>query len=443
LITKKQPAIKTEPAPFALSFRANFSWTFVGNVVYAACQWGMVILLTKLGSSEMVGRFALGLAVTAPIILLANLQLRNIQAADAKREFQFGHYWGLRIVTTAVALLAISLVALFSGYRWEIAIIIFIIGIAKSFEALSDVFYGFLQQQERMDWIAKSLMIKGVLSLVALGLGVYLFGSLVWGVIGMAVAWAFILITYDYRSGVKVSRLAFSQSDMVSQLEISNNKIRAKWKWSILKRLMIVALPLGMVTMLVSLNSNIPRYLIEHYWGESELGIFAAIAYLMVVGRTMVGALGQSAIPRLSQHYAAGHFLAYKKLLMRLVAFGAIVGAVAILIAAIAGQEVLTLVYQPEYARQDIFVLLMMVAAIHYVAFFLNYGMVAAGYFRVQLPLNVLVVVITTLIGFWLIPVMGLQGAAWALMSGAILQMLLSSLVVRHAINALEFGTVG
>jgi hypothetical protein len=67
----------------------------------------MIVLLTKLGSPEMVGQFALGLAVTAPIILFANLQLRSVQATDARQEFQFGHYFGLRLVTTGLALFSV------------------------------------------------------------------------------------------------------------------------------------------------------------------------------------------------------------------------------------------------------------------------------------------------------------------------------------------------
>src|SRR5271157_5932336 len=75
-----------------LTLRGNFTWTFAGNVVYSRSQWGMLMVLAKLGSPEMVGQFALGLAVTTPIIMFANLQLRGVQATDARREYRFGHY---------------------------------------------------------------------------------------------------------------------------------------------------------------------------------------------------------------------------------------------------------------------------------------------------------------------------------------------------------------
>ena len=47
----------TAPRP---SLRQNFSWTLLGNVVYAASLWGILVLLTKVGDPATVGRFSLG-----------------------------------------------------------------------------------------------------------------------------------------------------------------------------------------------------------------------------------------------------------------------------------------------------------------------------------------------------------------------------------------------
>ena len=73
-------AVNNHLAPAERSLRLNASWTFGGNLVYAACQWGMLVALAKFGSPELVGRFALALAVTAPVYMLTNLQLRAVEA---------------------------------------------------------------------------------------------------------------------------------------------------------------------------------------------------------------------------------------------------------------------------------------------------------------------------------------------------------------------------
>src|SRR5258708_4439080 len=49
------------------SLTADFSWTFVGNAIYAAGQFAILMLLTKLVRPELVGQYALGLALVYPV----------------------------------------------------------------------------------------------------------------------------------------------------------------------------------------------------------------------------------------------------------------------------------------------------------------------------------------------------------------------------------------
>ncbi|BAZ00602.1 polysaccharide biosynthesis protein [Tolypothrix tenuis PCC 7101] len=394
-----------------LTLKYNFSWTFIGNAVYAGCQWGMLVVMAKLGSPEMVGQFTLGLAVTAPVMMFTNLQLRAVQATDAKQQYLFSDYLGLRLLGTTIALVVIATIALISGYQWQTSLIILLVGLAKAFESISDVYYGLIQQHERMDRIAMSLMIKGSLSLLFLGMGVYISGNLVWGVVGLILAWAFVLIGYDIPSGVWLLKTSVEDSQSPS-----HNRWRPRWHLKTLAKLSWLSLPLGLVMMLISLNDNIPRYLIKSYLGERSLGIFASMAYLMVAGNMVVLALGQSASPRLAKYYAQENSQAFRTLLIKLVAVGAFLGGIAILVALLAGREILTLFYKPEYAEHsDILIWLMLAAAIGYIGSFLGYGITATRAFSYFLLPYLMMTGITAIASVLLIPTYGLIGATWAL----------------------------
>jgi O-antigen/teichoic acid export membrane protein len=422
-----------------LSLRANFTWTFIGSAVYSACQWGMLTVLAKLGSAEMVGQFSLGLAVTAPVIMLANLQLRTVQATDAQGEYAFGSYLGLRLVMTTLALLVIVGVVLVSGYRAGTAWVILAIGLSKAFEAVSDVFYGLCQRHERMDLVASSLMIRGPLSLAMLGIGVYLTGSVLWGTLGLVAAFALVLAGFDVRSGLQILRSTSQPGDTPFGLSGWMAKLRPRWELRTLTRLVWLALPLGVVMMLISLNANIPGYFIEHYLGERQLGIFSAVAYLMIVGNQVVVALGTSVTPRLAKYYVKGDVTAFRTLLLKLVGIGALLGLAGMLASLVAGREILTILYRPEYAEYpSVFLWLMGVAGIKYVASFLGYGMTAARYFQAQMPLFALVTGVTAVVCLWLIPSQGLQGAAMTLMVAATVQAVGSMLIVVHSLQALH-----
>jgi len=90
-----------------LSLRANFSWTFVGNSIYSACQWGAVVALAKLSSPVIVGQYALGVAIAMPVMSLTSLQLRPVIASDVRETYKLGDYLGFRLFSTALALLII------------------------------------------------------------------------------------------------------------------------------------------------------------------------------------------------------------------------------------------------------------------------------------------------------------------------------------------------
>jgi O-antigen/teichoic acid export membrane protein len=391
------------------------------------------VVLTKLTSSDQVGDFALGLAIAAPIILFANLSLRAAQATDTRRMYTFGDYLGLRVLTTGSALMIIAGIVAWIGYPLSTALVILGIGIMKSVEAISDVFYGLAQQHERMDRIAQSLVIRGIVSLIALTAAVYLTRSVVWGVIAMTGVWTLNLMTFDIPNGGRILRDWHNHLNQGVADADRTFALKPHWQPSSLKQLTLLTLPLGITAALISLISNIPNYFIAT---KSELGIFTALAYLTLAGNTVVVALGQSASPRLAQYYAAGNRFAFQKLLLQLIGIGVVLGAGAVIVSLIGGRLILTLFYTPEYARYHVeLVWLMVSVGIGFFASFLGYGMTAARYFRVFVPLFLVVTAAMVAGCYWLIPRYGILGVAYAQIIVMILQVVGSLGVVVYALN--------
>ena len=193
----------------AFPLRINFAWTLTGNVVYAGCQWGMVMAIAKLGTPAMLGQFALGLAIAAPVFLMSQLHLRAVQATDARNEYSFGNYLALRIVGTALALIIVTGIAFLSAYRRETALVVLAVAMAKAAESLSDIIYGFWQKQERLDQIAIAMMGRGIGSLVVLATVLYLTRNIVFSVAAMALWWALWLVTYERGAAIRMLSAAF------------------------------------------------------------------------------------------------------------------------------------------------------------------------------------------------------------------------------------------
>jgi O-antigen/teichoic acid export membrane protein len=385
----------------------------------------MLVVLAKLGRQEAVGQFSLGLAVTAPVFMLTNLNIRGVQATDARHEYAFGDYLGLRLLASLFALLVVLAVTLLARYDSTTQAVILAVGLAKGVESIADVFHGLLQQRERMARIAISMMLKGPLALTVLGGLVHWTGSVLWGALGLAASWGLVLALYDVPSGASVLGGTAPW-----------HRLRPRWDIATLARLARLALPLGMVMFLISLNTNIPRYFVERHLGLHELGVFAALWYLTMAGGMVELAVGHAAHPRLAKRFAAGDRRGFLSLLSRQLVVAGLLGAAAVVGALLVGRPALGLLYGPEYAdHAALLAWILTGAAIGYVASQLNFAMTAARRFFVQAPLFLVVISVTLVACATLIPTYGLYGAALAMAVSSTVQLAGASLVMARILR--------
>src|SRR5580698_3381745 len=232
-----------EPKPN--SMRGNFAWMTAGNAVNAACQWGMVSVLARLGSPELVGQYALGVAVSTPILMLAQLNLRTVLATDVAGEHHFLDYRDVRVLSLLLALLGIVAAGCLEHSAQDRMAVV-LVALAQSVDWVADIYIGLFQRQERMKRIAITLSLHGILSLLALGVIVALTGSLSFGLFGVLIARLVALFGYDATIATRGCIAPRSLGD-------AGFRSRSQKYWRIVK----TASPLGVVLMISSLAGNV------------------------------------------------------------------------------------------------------------------------------------------------------------------------------------------
>ena len=377
------------------SLRINFLWVATGRAIFAVTQWGIISALSKLGTPALVGEYTLGLAISAPIFMFMSLQLRSVQAIDARGEYSWGHFFNLRCITNVVSLLMIALVSRLMGYSGQLWVIIVAVGGMKFMEYMSDVLYGCMQKHERVDLMAKSLVIRGIGGLAFFVLMFLLCKYLLWAIIGVTAAWMTVFVFFDLANAKSLESFKLPRDLSTS--------------WALFR----LSLPLGIVMGIVSLNTNIPRYFIEKFHGTAMLGYFSALAYIPTAGNIVIVALGQSAIARLAKYYVFDNEgKAYVRLLLRLVLLAALIGGAGVVIVWLFGPQILRVVYKADYARYyRELVWLMVSGVIWFVASILNQGMTAARQFKIQVLIFFIVLATSVIGSLWFIPRYGLMGA--------------------------------
>src|SRR5207249_2743369 len=130
---------------------------------------------------------------------------RLLQATDAREDYPFSVYFSVKLLGTALGLGAIAAMALGLGYRGATLSLILAVAVAKSFEAVSELVFGLLQRAEDMRRIAVSMLAKGTVSVLAVGVVLKLTGSLVLATLAMAVCWGSVLAVYDLPAAVRLT----------------------------------------------------------------------------------------------------------------------------------------------------------------------------------------------------------------------------------------------
>jgi O-antigen/teichoic acid export membrane protein len=384
------------------SFRRNFAWILAGSTGLAASQFVLLIIIAKLGSTKLAGDWALALAITGPLFVALRFKLRAVQASDARNEYTWADYAMMIIVGSVVGAIVLCGIVLV-GYRDATAFVILAVGASKILDAGSELVYGQEQQHEHMDRIGRSQLFRAAASAVAGGAFMWATHSVGWLAIGMCAGYAV--------------GLAFDLARVRSL--VSEGQRGPRWVPTEMASLARRAIPLGLVSGIGSLQSNVPRYFLEGYATREAVGIFGTLAMLMTIGGMLVTALANAALPRLAKTVVAEDWRRFRGYLWKLMGLGVLTAAAGIVVSFVFGKMILRLLYSEEYAaHSDVLTWLAVASGMQWIYVFLGTSLDAMRRFSIQPYIHGTSTLVIAGASWALIPPYGMRGAAWAMLLG-------------------------
>ncbi len=418
------------------SLKVSFAWMLAGSLTLALSQWCLIVLFAKLGNAAMVGHYAYAAAIAFPIALIGNLSLRAIFVNDFEGRFPFARMLGARYLLVGLAWAVLLVICALNHAAFQKMATVFIVGTALLLDSLSESYYSMVQKYDRMERMARSQIMRSLLSLTTVATILYLTRNLVYAVCGMLAARSMTLLLYD--SAPEAFRIAAAGSEgreLLPDTDTVKTRFAPQWDLRSQFQMIWLALPLGFVNILVSFNSNIPRYIIENYLGPRELGIYSALNYIPQAAIMISTTLASVTFARLSKFYFNRDLVNFRGLLGKNVLICAALGAMALAVSLVAGRQILAILYRPEYAAHwDLLMWLVATGAVACVAACVGSASVAASQFRQQIPLFLAVTSVSAGLSFLLIPPFGLYGAAAASLASMVVQFAGACLIVNRAL---------
>lgn len=394
-------------------------WLLSGNILFAFSQWLMLIMFSHFSNPIQLGYYSYALAITAPIFMLSNLQLRPLVVADLnlERKFSFSEYFSLRLLTI---LFAVIVSLFFIDWENNLALsIVLVVVLIKASESVSDIIYAYYNANKKTKFISRSLTFKSVLVIILSFCVLYITHNIVYSLAATLIGYLFVLGLLDIRQNINHLR----------EINFFDKK---------LKKIVKIGLPLGVAVMLVSLQTNIPRYFLENYSNVELVGVYTILYYFIIIGGIVMNSVCQYLSPNFSEFYRDLRIEELKGIIKNAFFVALSLGVSGLIISLFLNDFIIKIIYGKDYLAYAYLLPYIMIAGIFtYLSVVNGYLLTSLKLLKIQMPIFLILVCLTVIYSYLLIPVYGLTGAIYTTILSAVSQFIISSFIIYTKIQEL------
>lgn len=243
----------------------------LGSVAFAAMQWLILVIISKSLGTESAGAFAYYLAIFAPLAIFCALNLKSVYSADTANRFLESEYEAVRTLFIIIYILAGIFVLSISHDYFLIGVMIFSV---KLIEIFSELIYGYWVKKGHPQYYGYSKILK-LIAFIALAVIVFLLYGAEKIYFIYPLAFLLVFLGFDVR---------FSNVRNIFNLELSKN-------------IFLKIFPFVLTSFLISFNTSIPRFFIDHYYDKKMVAEFMYLIYFVTIFLLPLNSLFQAILP--------------------------------------------------------------------------------------------------------------------------------------------------
>lgn len=378
-----------------LSLKRNMLLNTCGSMTRLICNWLLTVAVVRFSHGfDAAGILSLSMAVCNMVQPFAEYRLRTIHVTDVTGERTTGEYFGLRLITTGIALV-LGVVYAVATCSWDAVPVIAVYLVSQLASGYLEGFHAVDQREMRMDYIGISYALQGAFGLVGFCTVLASTNSLFFAVLYLAVCNFVVGVLWDYPKTRQFGtvRPTFNFKDIASTL--------------------VRLFPIVIATVCVSGVITIPRQYLATVAGTAALGIYSSVSSPTVVMQVGAQYIYTPLLGVFAERFHQNKQRAIS--LFRKVVFGILIVGLACLMAfSILGEHALRFVFGSEIANYS-YLLIPALACTFITGFclFANDLLISVRDYRGSLLGNLLAVGISIAVTIPIVNVYGSNGVSY------------------------------
>lgn len=389
-------------------FKKNFIWNIIGTGLNAFNSLFFLIIATRINGINEAGIFTIAFSTACIMYMFGVYAGRIYQVTEPDKSITNKEYIANRLITSIIMIILVFIFCLVRKYDLYKTTVFLLLTSFKALESFSDVLYGILQKNEKLEIVGKSFFIKSLFSVLLFIFTDLITKNMILSIISIILVNVLLIFIYDYKNTNKYIE--------------KNESIKIESIIKIFKS--------GFYTFSIAFLGiyllNAPKYAIDLYMANDVQTVFGII----VMPATVVGLIAQFLIhPYLNQIlklYEERNLGKLNKLTIKLIFSITGFGVFAAISAFIIGPEVLGIIYGLDLTLYRMGLLIIIISAIIYTIGIIYSSVLTTirdtfSQFIIYIVLSIFAYISSNIFT----KVLGLDGAVWAYLSIMSLQFLI------------------
>lgn len=252
------------------NLKKNFIWNIIGLTLYGIVSLFLMIIVKHINGLKISGIFSYAYSICTLFYFISLYYSRTYQIANYNNSKNFNQFLTFRLTSSLLSFVLIFIFSLVSGFDKNKIFIILHLMLFRVLDAISDTFYGYVQEKNELYKVGISYTLKSVLSILLFFIIDYYTKNIYLSIVSMNMVNLLFLIFYDINNYKKLCSDKF-------KFDFSNTKL-------ILKE----SLPIFLFSFISSYLANAEKYVIVYFTTDEIQSIFA----ILIMPATVLSLVG-------------------------------------------------------------------------------------------------------------------------------------------------------